>query len=73
MSLNLSHCFSLCITMHPSLLKLEKRELRSILATFMKKCFQVYQNTLGKFAWNLKLTQGLTLSAFEQPALGYKL
>ena len=36
----LIHCFNLCISMHPFLLKLEKRKLWSIQTVFMKKYFQ---------------------------------
>ena len=61
---NLTHCFSLCVSMHPFLLKLKKRKLQSILARFMKKYFQVYEKGLGKFALNFELTQGFKLICF---------
>ena len=54
---NLTHCYSLCVSMHPFLLKLEKRKLRSIQAKFMKKYFRVYKSAFEKFALNYELTK----------------
>ena len=35
---------------------------------FLKKYFQIYKQVVGKFALNFRLTPGLSLSAFNQPA-----
>jgi hypothetical protein len=48
---NLTCCFSLCISAHPSVLKLHGRKLSSVQTRFLKKYFQVYNQAVGKFAF----------------------
>ena len=61
---NLTHCFSLCISARPFVSKLQKRKLLLVWTRFLKKYFQVYKQTVGKFALNLKLTYKVKLTGF---------
>ena len=57
MGKNSTHCFSLCVLMHPFLLKLVKRKLQLIQERFLKNIFKFTKKGLEKFALNFKLTQ----------------
>ena len=59
--LNLNCCFSLVISAGRS--KLQKKILL-ILTRFVKKYFQVYEQTIGKFAFECKLTYTVKLTRF---------
>ena len=54
--LNLTCCFSLCISAHLFVSKLQRRKLSFVQTIFLKKYFQVHSQAVGKFALNFRLT-----------------